>query len=48
MLTYYLKCKKIYIERENGNSKALKTRNDKTVLLSKYTICGSKKSRFIK
>ena len=46
MLTYYLKRKRI--ERENGNSKALKSRNDKAVLLTKCAIPSSKKSRFIK
>ena len=30
------------------NPRVLKTNNDKTMLLSKCAICGSKKSRFIK
>ena len=34
--------------KENINSRVSKTTNDKTMLLSKYAICDSKKSRFIK
>ena len=45
MLTYCLKCK---IDTENVNSKVIKTKNDKTMLLSKCVVCGSKKSKFIK
>ena len=45
MFTYYLKWKK-YIE--NVNLKVIKTKNSRTMLLSKITVCGSKKSRFIK
>ena len=33
---------------ENINPRVLKTINGKTKILSKCTICGSKKSRFIK
>ena len=33
---------------ENINPKVLKTRNGRTMVLSKCVICGSKKSRFIK
>ena len=33
---------------ENINLRALKTKNDKTMMISKCAICGSKKSRFIK
>ena len=40
MLSYCLKCKK---DTECGDSKMLKTRNGRTVLLSKYSVCGSKK-----
>ena len=40
-----LMCKK---DRENVKSKVLKTKNGRTMLLSKCAICGSKKSRFIK
>ena len=45
MSTYCFKCKK---NTENVNSKVLKTKNGKTMLLSKCVICSSKKSRFIK
>ena len=45
MLTYCLKCKR---NTENVNSKALKTKNGRVVLLSKCPVCGSKKSRFMK
>ena len=45
MLTYYLKCKK---DTENVDSKMLKTKNGRTTLLSKFAICNSKKSRFMK
>ena len=44
-LTYCLKCKK---NKENVNSKLLKTKNGRTLLLSKCAVCGSKMSRFIK
>ena len=40
-----LKCKK---DTENINPRVSNTSNGKTVLLSKCTKCGSKKSRFIK
>ena len=45
MLKYCLKCK-----RNTGNidSKVLKTKNGKTMLLSKCALCGSKKSKFMK
>ena len=42
-----LKCKK-KINKENINPRVLKTNNSKLMLLSKYDICGSKESRFIK
>ena len=45
MLTYWLKCKK---NTENINPRVSKISNGKTMVLSKYAICGSKKSRFIK
>ena len=45
MLSYCLKCKK---NTESINPKVLKTTNGKTMILSKCTICGSKKSKFIK
>ena len=45
MLSYCLKCKK---NTESINSKVFKTTNGKTMLLPKFAICGSKKSKFIK
>ena len=45
MLSYRLKCKK---NTKNINPRISKTGNNKTMLLSKCAICGSKKSRFIK
>ena len=43
MKSYCLKCWK---NTENINTRASKTSNGKTMLLSKCAICGSKKSRF--
>ena len=45
MLSYCLKCKK---NTESINPKISKTTNGKRMILSKCTICGSKKSKFIK
>ena len=45
MISYCLKCKK---SAENTNPVVSKTSNGKTMILSKYALCGSKKSRFIK
>ena len=45
MKSYCLKCRK---NTENINPRVSKTSNGKTMLLSKCTICRSKKSRFIK
>ena len=45
MLPYCLKCRK---NTETINPKVLKTTTGKTMILSKCTICGSKKSKFIK
>ena len=45
MLSYCLKCKK---NTKNFNQRVSKTSNDKTMILSKCAICGSKKSKFIK
>ena len=45
MLSYCLKCKK---DTESINPKVSKTTNGKTMILSKWAICGSKKSKFIK
>ena len=45
MLSYCLKCKK---NTESINPKVSKTSNGKTMVLSKYAICGRKKSKFTK
>ena len=45
MKSYCLKCRK---DTENINSKVSKTSNNRTMVLSKCAICGSKKSKFIK
>ena len=45
MLSYCLECKK---NTENINPVVSKTSNGKTRILSKCSICGNKKSRFIK
>ena len=44
MLSYCLKCKK---NTESINPKVSKTSNNKTMILSKCAICGSKNSRII-
>ena len=45
MKSYCLKCRK---DTENINPRVLKTSNNRTIVLSKCAICGSKKSRFLK
>ena len=45
MKSYCLKCRK---DTENINPKVSKTSNNRTMVLLKCAICGSKKSRFIK
>ena len=45
MKSYCLKCRK---DTENLNPRVSNTSNDRTMILSKCAICGSKKSRFIK
>ena len=45
MKSYCLKCTK---DTENINPRVSKTSNNRTMILSKCAICGSKKSRFIK
>ena len=45
MLSYCSKCKK---NTENENPKTSKTSNGKIMLLWKRSMCGSRKSRFIK
>ena len=45
MLRYCLKCGK---NTENSDSKILKTKKLRTIMQSKCSVCGSKKSRFVK
>ena len=45
MKSYCFKCRK---DTENINLSVSKTSNNKTMILSKCPICGSRKSRFIK
>ena len=45
MKTYCLVCRK---NTDNVNSKMIKTRNDRRQLKSQCSVCGSKKSRFVK
>ena len=45
MKLYCLKCRK---DSENINPRLSKTSIDRKMILSKYAICESKKSRFIK
>ena len=45
MLTYWLKYNK---DTENVDSEMLKPKNGRTILFSKCTLCGSKKSKFMK
>ena len=45
MLSYCLKCRK---DTESKNSKVVKTKNGRIMLLSKCAVCNSKKSKFIK
>ena len=45
MKSYCLKCRK---DTENINPSVSSTSNGRTMVLSKCTICGSKKSRLIK
>ena len=45
MLSYCLMCRK---NTESENPKVVKTKNESTMLLSKYEVCDSKRSQFIK
>ena len=45
MKSYCLKCRK---DTENINPKVSSTSNFKAMILSKYAMCGSKNSKFIK
>ena len=44
MKTYCIVCKK---DTENKNSKVFKTKNNRIMLKSTYSVCGNNKSRFI-
>ena len=45
MKTYCVKCKKY---TENIDPKIVKTKNGRLLMQSKWTVCGIKKSRFMK
>ena len=45
MLLYCFKCRK---SAENKNPKVVRTRKGRIMLLSKFAVCDSKKSKFIK
>ena len=45
MLSYCLKCRK---NTKNINQSVSKTSNGKTMILSQFSVCGSKKSKFSK
>ena len=45
MNTYYVKCRK---DTENIEPKIVKTKNNRLVMQSKCSVCGIKKSRFLK
>ena len=45
MKTYCIVCKK---NTDNINSKVVKTKNGRLMLMSKCSICGNKKSRFMR
>ena len=45
MLSFCLKCRN---NTESKNRKAASTRNERMMLLSEFSVCDSKKSKFIK
>ena len=45
MKTYRMKCRK---DTENIDPKMVRTKNNKLVMQSKCSVCGIKKSRFVK
>ena len=45
MNTYCLKCKK---DTANLDPKMVKTKNNRLLMQSKYSVCGTKKSRLVK
>ena len=45
MLSYCLKCRK---NKESKNTKVVRAKNERIMLLSKCVVCNSKKSKFVK
>ena len=45
MLSYCLKCRK---NTESKNPKVVRTKNGRIMLLSKCSVCNSKKSKYVK
>ena len=45
MKTYCSKCKR---DTDNIDSKIFKTKNNRLIMQSKYSVCKNKKSRFVK
>ena len=45
MKTYCVKCRK---DSKNINPKMVRTKNNRLIMQSKRTVCGIKKSRFVK
>ena len=45
MKTYCVKCRK---DTENTDSKIVRTKNNRLIMLSKCTVCRIKQSRFVK
>ena len=45
MKTYCMKCRK---DTENIDPKMVRTKNNRLIMQSKYTVCRIKKSRFVK
>ena len=45
MLYYCLKCRK---NKESKNTKVVRAKNERIMLLSKCVVCNSKKSKFVK
>ena len=45
MQTYCVKCRK---DTENIDAKVVRTKNNRLVMPSKFSVCGIKKSKFVK
>ena len=45
MLSYYLKCRRNLVSKK---PKVVKTKNRRIMILSKYAVCNSKTSKFVK